>query len=152
MADTRSEVCAEGRHSECQGHGPDGPCTCPDPTHELRTAAQLLRERAEALRAQAKPPQQPLMWFAEDLITGATITDGGVDLIDHKLTRAEAGWLALATPLLAEPMADQLDAVADQYAADHRFPVRGVACHCWTNDPMCRTALATARVVNGALS
>lgn len=108
-ADRMSQVCAEGRHAECQGHGPDGPCTCSDPAHggtpvdELRAAVRLLRDPVQCL------PHAPLF-------------------------------------------ADLIGAVADQYEADHQFPVRGFTCDCWATDPMCSTALATARALNGASS
>lgn len=46
--------------------------------------------------------------------------------------------------------ADLIEAVAEQYDADHAHPVRGVTCDCWTTDPVCRTALATARALNGS--
>lgn len=170
--DRRSEVCAEGRHGECQGHGTDGPCGCTHPApagtpvDELRAAAQLLRKRGA--EATPGPWHRPLNTRYKHVVTAAKPDDEQGRYLDgrpeqvgvvqlniwsngaHERKRGgrDLEWIALASPLLAEPMADQLDAVADQYDADHQFPVRGVACHCWTNDPMCRTALATARAIN----
>jgi len=49
VVDGWSQVCAEGLHHQCQGHGFNGPCRCPDPKHtpeqiaaDLRTAVQIL--------------------------------------------------------------------------------------------------------------
>ena len=105
MAESRSEVCVEGRHAACQGHGPDGPCTCTDPVHagtpvdELRAAVRVLRDPIQCL------PHAPRF-------------------------------------------ANLLDALADEFDAD------GMAsdCDCWTTDPVCSAALATARALNGATS
>ncbi|MFG1857551.1 hypothetical protein ACGFJT_37350 [Actinomadura geliboluensis] len=93
--------------------GPD-----PTPTQILRAAAQILCSAAQALRDEAEPPQQPLMWFAKHLIIGTTVTltHGDADPADYTLTHAETAWLALASPEKAEPTAELLDGVADLLA------------------------------------
>lgn len=79
-------------------------------TQELRGAAKTIREILTELTDQAQPPQQPLMWFAEDLITGATIT--GDDLLDHVLTPPEVAWIARIEPKIGEHLAAALEAMA----------------------------------------
>lgn len=48
--DRWSEVCVEGRHIECQGHGIDGPCHCDAPSHAPKQAAAHMRDAARLLR------------------------------------------------------------------------------------------------------
>jgi hypothetical protein len=115
------------------------------PAEELRAAATRLRYCVKALVDEAKPPQQPLMWFAEDLIIGATLTGGDADPMDHKLTRAEAAWLALITPKLAEPLAMLLE---DQAAMYEHYLLRGAD----VAERIVWRGLGAARVINGGAS
>lgn len=72
-----SEVCAEGRHIECQGHGPDGPCRCTAPAHDpkqaaadMHTASRLLRTTPEKAGMPRHLAEQLADWLygaAEDL-------------------------------------------------------------------------------------
>jgi hypothetical protein len=55
-----SQVCAEGRHVQCQGHDARGGCDCTDPAHtspadEMHAAARLLRNPYNCL------PNAPLI-------------------------------------------------------------------------------------------
>lgn len=45
-----SEVCAEGLHVQCQGHGADGPCRCADPAHDPKQAVADMRAAVRVLR------------------------------------------------------------------------------------------------------
>lgn len=133
---------------------------------ELRTASARLREIRDALVAETKPPRQPLMWFAEDLIIGSTLTGGEADPMDHTLTRSEAAWLALITPELAEPLAAWLETEAARWHITNANLYESVTgafsgfCSCGSSvtrpdrdtPAQCgrlSKALAVARVVNG---
>lgn len=133
---------------------------------ELHAAATRLREIRQALIEETKPPRNPLMWFAEDLIIGSTLTGGEADSMDHTLTRSEAAWLALITPELAEPLAAWLDSEANRWHitnANLYRPATGVytgLCSCGNSvtrpdrDTPARCgrldkALAVGRLING---
>jgi hypothetical protein len=51
--------------------------------------------------------------------------------------------------LAREPLADLLDALADQFERDHRYKPPGFTCHCWESDPPLVAALAAAHAING---
>lgn len=49
-----SQVCEQGLHHQCQGHGPNGPCRCDAPSHapkqsaaDMHAASRLLRTTPE---------------------------------------------------------------------------------------------------------
>lgn len=113
---------------------------------ELRAAATKLRGAAKALIEEVRPPQQPLMWFDEELLIGSTITGGDADPLDHALTRAEVTWLTLAHPCLIEPLATALDLLADRW--DTHDPVLD-AMHQHDETAVGHHLLVIARQING---
>ncbi|REF00243.1 hypothetical protein [Thermomonospora umbrina] len=85
------------------------------PATELRAAAAKLRETVAILRAEAKPPQNPLMWFVSDLLVAGNVIAATEDTTAHTLTHGEATWITSMPPALAEPLAAVLDDAAEMY-------------------------------------
>lgn len=105
---------------------------------ELRAAATKLRETA----ATAHPaPWRPEI---DELGRGVDVRDGQDAHIAFGLTMADAGWLALVHPGLAEPLAAWLESAARKVDGNEYLPPRR------HYDPA--EALAIARVITGGAS
>ncbi|WP_329520537.1 hypothetical protein [Spirillospora sp. NBC_01491] len=122
------------------------------PVDELRAAATRLRETA----AKATPGPWKTKGFGE---FGWLVVDANpagrfsVETEDNEHGRADAVWIALASPVLAEPLADWLEQCANDLAGAERTAAK------WPGDfsdplDICdepdsvRRALTLARAVN----
>lgn len=115
------------------------------PADELRKAAAVLRETATKAI--------PGPWHnldSGDRIIAAVGDPSFVYVVDEPMSHAgSAAWIALANPLLAEPLASWLETVADQFDAPPCDAEDGVCNGCeWRPD--FNDALATARALNGS--
>lgn len=76
-----SQVCAEGLHVRCQGHGADGPCRCTDPAHSPKQAAADMRTASRAVRAnpeKAGVARQHADILADQLLVAAEDLGGAI--------------------------------------------------------------------------
>jgi len=114
------------------------------PVEELRVAATKLRETA----ARATPGP----WAVSRIPgIGQTVDDPEgrlcVPVGTQWISTADGAWIALASPALAESIADLLDGVAD--VVDEHDPEDGCGC---TRSDSFHPALRLARAINGGAS
>ena len=118
------------------------------PAEELRAAAKVLRETA----SNATPGPRKVGRIAgighcvssPDLKFCVAVEPGWV-------SKGDVAWIGLASPELAEPLADLLDATADEYEREKCDDPRGVCNRC-EFDPSVLPALTFAAEILGISS
>jgi hypothetical protein len=105
------------------------------PAEELRAAAKALRETA------SKAVQGlPLPWHIEPGFNGEWLIGSATPTLIANARKPEAEWIALASPALAQTLANLLDAEIDR--------IDRVAHPEW-HEHIARYPLAVARALNG---
>ncbi|MFB4320639.1 hypothetical protein [Actinomadura sp. 21ATH] len=113
------------------------------PIEELRAAAKALRETA----AVATPGAREVAHLAGIGQCVRSIPDLRFCVTVERGEEGDAEWIALAPPVIAEPIADWLDGVAD--VIDGHDPDEG--CECVHSDSF-HQALTVAMAINGGAS